>query len=223
MSAGELRLLHQDDQLLIVHKSAGWTIYAEDGVPKAQHLQVVCEDLFGQKLFPVHRLDRATCGIVVFATDGRWAREMQEQFSRRKISKTYLALVEGRIQKSRSIDIPLKEKGKGEQSALTILSAKKSGRLGDSDVTLVELSPQTGRFHQLRKHCKLIGHPIVGDKTYGGQQIKSQESDKKKDVRLMLSAVELKFLHPRTKRELRIKDTPDSSFVEILQQARIKI
>lgn len=222
MAAGELRLLQQDGQLLVVHKPAGWTIYAEDGVPKTQHLQSICEDLFGQKLYPVHRLDRATCGIVLFAKDGRWAREMQEQFARRKVSKIYLALVEGKVNRNQKINIPLKEKGKGEQSAETSLVIKKSGFIEGREVTLVELAPTTGRFHQLRKHCKLIGHPIVGDKIYAAG--KGEENDaRQKEFRLMLSAVELRFTHPRTKKEFRIKDTPDQEFVDVLGLAKIRI
>jgi len=213
-----LRLLYQDGQLLIVHKPAGWTIYAEDGVPKDQHLQSVCEDLFAQKLFPVHRLDRGTCGIVVFATDGRWARELHEQFSGRRVDKTYLALVEGEIKKTQRIDIALKEKGKGEQSALTVLKPRKSSILHGEPVTLVELHPETGRFHQLRKHCKLIGHALIGDTTYGRRSGKINEGE-----RLMLSAIGLNFSHPRTRKELKIVDTPDSEFVALAKTAGLSV
>ena len=222
MASGELRLLQQDGQLLIVHKPAGWTIYAEDGVPKSQHLQHVCQDLFGQKLFPIHRLDRATCGIVVFATDGRWAREMQEQFAKRKVTKIYSALIEGNLRKSQTINIALKEKGKGEQSASTLIVPKKTGILNGLEVTLVDLTPHTGRFHQLRKHCKLLGHPIIGDKLYANQK-KVSSNPEQNELRLMLSAVELRFFHPRTKKEIRIKDSPDFEYTEILKQAKIRI
>lgn len=221
MAAGELRLLHQDAQLLVVHKPTGWTIYSEDGVSKDQHLQPICQDLFAQKLFPVHRLDRATCGIVVFATDGRWARELHEQFAGRRVSKTYLALVEGAVAKAQRIDIALKEKGKGEQSALTNLKIKKKGILAEIPVTLVELTPETGRFHQLRKHCKLIGHPIIGDSTYGKEKSSLEIFKEKKAMRLMLSAVGLNFSHPRTRKELRIVDTPDASFTDLLSAGKL--
>jgi tRNA pseudouridine65 synthase len=223
MTSGELRLLQQDAQLLVVHKPAGWTMYAEDGVSKDLHLQPICQDLFMQKLFPVHRLDRATCGIVIFATDGRWARELHEQFAGRKISKTYLALVEGSLDKPRCIDIALKEKGKGEQSAVTNVKVKKKGNLAGMPVTLLELTPETGRFHQLRKHCKLIGHPIIGDTIYGKEKTNQLVSNHVKNLRLMLSAVGLKFSHPRTRKEMRIVDTPDVEFVELLKAAKISL
>jgi tRNA pseudouridine65 synthase len=223
MDTSEVRLLHQDGQLLVVHKPAGWTIYHEDGVPKSQNLQFVCQDLFGQKLHPVHRLDRATCGIVVFATDGRWARELHEQFDRKSVKKKYLALVDGAVKKAQRIEIPLKDKSKRPQSAFTKITPKSLGDIADNQLTLVELDPETGRFHQLRKHCKLIGHVIVGDSLYGKEKLNQLVFAGDLKSRLMLSAVSLSFSHPRNKKELRINDIPDISFNDVLKAAGIKI
>lgn len=222
MAAEGFRLLHHDSQILVVHKPAGWTIYAEDGVPKGQYLQPQCEEMFGQKFFPVHRLDRATCGIVVFAGDGRWAKELQQQFNGRSVKKKYLALVEGRLQKEQKIELELKEKGRGTLSATTIVKPLKSSELASVPVTLIQAQPQTGRFHQVRKHCRLVGLPIVGDKLYGRIETSQILVRNGKEARLMLSATGLEFAHPRTKKQLKFIDTPDASFSEILEMIGLK-
>ncbi len=213
-----MRLVYQDQQILIVHKPSGWTIYAEDGVPKSRQLHAVCSDMLMEDLHPVHRLDRPTCGLVVFANSGRWARLLQEQFAGREVKKAYQAVVHGHLTGSQKIDIKLREKGKGEQSAVSNLKAIGKGMLNQMPVTLVELSPETGRFHQLRKHCKLIGHPIVGDGQYGFSHQDKQIAEQI-PLRLMLSAVKLSFEHPKAKKPLMFTDTPDNSFLQVLEAA----
>jgi tRNA pseudouridine65 synthase len=222
MKTEEMRLIHQDPQILVVHKPSGWTVYHEEGVPKSQQLQAVCKEMLTEDVHPVHRLDRATCGLVVLAGAGRWARVMQEQFSGREVKKTYFGLVYGDFKGSKKIDMKLREKGKGEQQAISQIKSKSQGKLGEFPVTLVELIPETGRFHQLRKHCKEIGHPIVGDSLYG---FSHQDKQLKEicDIRLMLSAVALSFAHPRTNKQLKFSDTPDRSFVDILELSGIKL
>lgn len=217
-----MRLIYQDQQILVVHKPSGWTIYEEQGVPKEYQLHAVCTSMLMEDLHPVHRLDRPTCGLVVFAGSGRWARLLQEQFMGREVKKTYQALVHGHIDGSRKIDIKLKEKGKGEQTAVSNIKSLTKGSLAGFPVTLLELMPETGRYHQLRKHCKLIGHPIVGDSQYG-----LTEQDKKiadnLQLRLMLTAIKLSFSHPKSKRLLNLEDTPDQSYLNVLQAAGLDL
>lgn len=145
----------------------------------------------------VHRLDRATSGLMVIAKTQLALSRLSNHFRRKLVKKIYLAVVDGVIVKNKlKISVPIGrdettqprwrviENGKEAETHLRVLERKE-------DLTLVELTPITGRTNQLRIHCAYIGHPIVGDDWYGGSMFK----------RLCLHAARLSFFHPVSNEE----------------------
>jgi 23S rRNA pseudouridine1911/1915/1917 synthase len=136
---------------------------------------------------PCHRLDAPTGGLLIAAKSRLAIRKISRQFEEREISKTYRAIVCGRVDGEGTIDMPLS--GKESLSlykALRVCPSRKHG-----EVTLVELSPRTGRTHQLRRHMSQgLGKPLVGDRIYAGGDVPVD------DVGLMLWATKIEFAHP---------------------------
>ena len=184
-----LRVLYEDERLIAVAKPAGQAVAPGGGVVATETLQAEVAAHIGARAFLVHRLDRETSGLIVFAKTAEAHRELSRQFEERQVTKRYLALVEGQVEgRSGEIDQPLREFGSGRvgvdpkgRDAVTRWSLRE--RLADAD--LLELEPITGRRHQIRVHCYSIGHPILGDTRYGNPRPVGGAP------RLMLHALEL--------------------------------
>ncbi|MEM9045739.1 MAG: pseudouridine synthase [Pseudomonadota bacterium] len=193
---GPLKLIHQDDELLLVEKPSG--LLSVRGKPEAHwdclEYRVREED---PAALLIHRLDLETSGIMVFARNRRAQKIINGQFERRVVEKTYVARVMGSVVgESGSIDLPLTadwpnrpmqkvchEKGKPSVTDWRVLSR-------DRCVSRLELLPRTGRSHQLRVHLKEIGHPILGDPFYAPEDAYLAAD------RLQLHAHRLRLRHP---------------------------
>lgn len=188
-----LKLLYRDGQLLAAHKPEGIPTYRESHGRGDGGLKELLEEQLNQRLFPVHRIDADTSGVVVFALDPKSASAIIRSFREQRVRKTYSAWCTGELSGSGSIKNPLrKHKSKETESARTDFRALKHSR----GATLVEVIPHTGRFHQIRRHFDLIGHPLVGDPLYGNPETWSDFF--KKESRLMLQAQSLEFPHPKS-------------------------
>lgn len=162
------------------------------------------EHELNQKLFPVHRLDRDTEGLLVIAKNSDAARRLQQGFRTREQHKTYLAWVWGSPPAKLTIETPLrKHKGSGMEPAWTRFARVKQIELPGTNsssnpaatpTALLRLELRTGRFHQIRRHLSQSGWPIVGDREYGNRGLDSAYSTK----RLELYATGIAFEHPRT-------------------------
>jgi tRNA pseudouridine32 synthase/23S rRNA pseudouridine746 synthase len=180
----KIRVLFEDGGLLAVDKPEGITSIPgrnQDGGSLLQLLQI----RFPEKLFVVHRLDKGASGVILFAKTAEMHRRMNMLFENREVEKTYEALVHGRIDRdSGSVDQPLRAFGSGRMGA-DLLNGKPSVTAYRvlrrfQNHTWIEVSPKTGRRHQIRVHLYGMGHPIAGDLLYG-------EREKQKDYpRLML-------------------------------------
>jgi tRNA pseudouridine32 synthase / 23S rRNA pseudouridine746 synthase len=159
----------------------------------------------------VHRLDRDTSGVILLARDAETHRELSRQFEARETAKRYLAIGWGHpAADAGTIDLPLRKAAMG--SALQIVDHLQGRsatthwrvltRLGGPDRTLFELTPITGRSHQLRVHLKELGHPILGDELYA--PIEAQNAA----PRLCLHALSLRVRHPVENRQLEIVAPP---------------
>jgi RluA family pseudouridine synthase len=166
-----LQVLFEDERLIGVAKPVGQAMAAGGGVETADTLQAVVAAHIDSKTFIVHRLDRETSGVVVFAKTAEAHRELSRQFEQRQVTKHYLALVAGHVDgRSGEITQPLREFGSGRvgvdpsgREAITRWNLRE--RLPDAD--LLKVQPLTGRRHQIRVHCYASGHPILGDTRYG--------------------------------------------------------
>jgi len=170
-----LRIVYRDEHLVAVDKPAGMAVHRSRQHPDAAVLLQRLRDQLGQWVWPVHRLDPPTSGLILFALDPDTAQVLGKQFREREVEKQYLAVVRGWPDEAGVIDYPLRRKGRTERQA----AVTEYRRLATTELpipvaphptaryALVELRPITGRQHQLRRHMKHISHPIIGDTTYG--------------------------------------------------------
>jgi len=212
---------------MLVHRS--WLDRHE-----TRFLMQTLRDQLGCHVYPLHRLDRPTSGLVLFALSPEVAREASELFSTRQMSKRYLALVRGFVHGEGVIDYPLKEEldkiadaradqTKAAQPAVSRYRCLEQielpyavGRYPTSRYSLLELYPETGRKHQLRRHMAHLRHPIVGDTTHGDGRHNRFFREQFGVHRLLLTAVSLVFTHPVTAQPLTINTTLDDHWHELL-------
>lgn len=143
-------------------------------IPKHENGLATLRDQLGTYVYPVHRLDRSTSGVLLYALSSDAASKLAGLFARREPEKTYYALVRGHAPDEGEINSPLAEEGKTEVPARTTFETLaratlpwKNERFETSRYSLVRVSPETGRYHQIRRHLRRAGHPIVGDTMHG--------------------------------------------------------
>lgn len=191
-----MEVVYEDKDIVVVNKPAGVVVNRDAGLPGFENYLVV------------HRLDKDTSGLLLLAKTSGALAELQGQFKKRTVKKSYLALVHGRLTHPTGVvDAPLRRIGglkfgvvADGRSAVTKFRVVEY--FGDS-YTLVEARPLTGRTHQIRVHLKHLGHPIVGDKIYSSRR--QQQEDTKVTQRQFLHAYRLGFTHPRTGEWLRFE------------------
>lgn len=226
--APAINVLYKDEYIVIIDKPSGLLVHRSE-IDRHETLFAIqlTRDTIGQHVYPIHRLDRPTSGVLVFALSSEVARLMSEQMQNHTISKKYQAIVRGHCPENVTIDYPLKEildkksdklkdKLAEPQSALTILKRLDvsempfpSGRYDSSRYSLVELSPITGRKHQLRRHMAHLRHPMIGDTTHGdGKQNKTAVKYLNLQ-RLALVAKSISFVHPVSQQPLSISANLD--------------
>lgn len=201
-AALELRVLYEDAEVVVVDKPSGMLVHAgwaDDGPLAVEQAGA----LVGGRMFPVHRLDRATSGALIFARSVESARELGRAFMEGEVAKTYWALVRGVPPESGLVDHPIPKREGGPR----VPARTRFERLGASTVercSLVRAMPETGRLHQIRRHMKHLSHPLVGDVNYGQGPINRHFRATYDLHRLALHATELAFAHPITRAPLRV-------------------
>ncbi len=161
-------------------------------------------DLLGQRVHPVHRLDRATSGLLVLARDTATTVALSQAW-RQGVKKGYLALVRGTIAESGVIDHPIPRGEKGTERVPALTHFRRLGRSEHARCSLVEAEPQSGRLHQLRRHFKHLSHPIIGDVRYGDGRMNREFRQNWQLQRLALHALWLELTHPKTGETLRFR------------------
>jgi tRNA pseudouridine65 synthase len=187
-----IELLHLDDHVAIVNKPSGLLVHrgwAQD----REVAMTALRDHLGRHVFPVHRLDRGTSGALAFALDSDTARLLHELFENGEVEKRYLALVRGVPPDAGVIDHPIPRSPDGPRvDAVTAFR-----RLHVFERwSIVEAIPRTGRLHQIRRHLRHLGHPIIGDVNYGSGEHNRLFRTRFALHRLALHALELAFPHP---------------------------
>lgn len=235
-SATELQVLYVDDALIAVNKPTGMFVHrsAADRTETSFVLQLV-RDKVGAFVYPVHRLDRATSGVVLLAKSSEVAAVLSQMFAERLVTKTYRALVRGHCEQTGVVDIPLisargREKPEGHpfreaQDAVTEYRTLRqydvplvSDRYPTTRCSLLEVRPLTGRYHQIRRHFNYVSHPVIGDTSHGDTRQNRFFLAQFGCDRLMLAAVTVKFAHPVTGHPLHIHCPAGPAFDSVLQQ-----
>ncbi len=221
----ELEIVFQDDYLVAINKPHGLLVHRtrlsdERNLFALQMLR----DQLQKHVFPVHRLDRKTSGILLFALDQDINKKMQLKFSRGEVNKKYLAIVRGYCEDEGIIDHPVRKENGRLADAVTMYKtiAKVEvdipmGPHKTSRYSLVEVIPKTGRIHQIRKHFAHINHPIISDRPHGCQIQNRLFKNKWNMTTMMLHADELLFLHPVTNVNMKIKATLHNDFKETIR------
>lgn len=231
-----LEIIYQDEHFLAVNKPSGLLVHRSwlDRHETRFALQLV-RDQVGAHVFPAHRLDKPTSGILFFGLSSTAARALSELFAARLVAKTYLAIVRGLTAAQGVIDHPLVEsrdklapgmgEEKGAQAAVTAYTRLASvelpfpvGRYPTSRYSLVVAHPQSGRRHQIRRHFKSARHPIVGDVNHGEGRHNRFFREHYDCHRLLLAATEITFTHPYSGEKVTVVAPLDRAFSYIVKE-----
>lgn len=201
-----LPILYQSAELVAINKPHGLLVHRSPIASDASEFAVqTLRDQLGQRVYPVHRLDRKTGGILLFALSESMNSTMQQQFMKGDVHKTYLAIVRGYTPDEQEINYPLRRDDGIEQDAFTHLKTLQRteiplpfGNHATSRYSLVELTPTTGRMHQLRKHMAHILHPIIGDRPHGCNKQNKLFKNHFEMNTMLLHAQYISFTHPIT-------------------------
>jgi tRNA pseudouridine65 synthase len=208
-----LEILYQDQWLVAVNKPAGMLVHRSFlDKHETEFVMLRLRDQIGQHVFPLHRLDRPTSGVLLFGLSSEIARQMAEQ--QHCWQKTYLSVVRGHLKDAMLLDYALKEQQDAiaDKFARTDKSAQSAqsaiwpiahielpfavGRYASARYSLLALQPITGRKHQLRRHCEHLFHPMIGDTTHGDGKHNQLFRKQFNCSRLLLHAAHLSFHHP---------------------------
>jgi 23S rRNA pseudouridine955/2504/2580 synthase len=234
----DFKVLYEDEHILAVDKPSGLAIHPGSGITGETLVDQVRAYLARQgvqtpegefKPSPAHRLDRETSGVVVVAKTRQAMVRLTEMFTAGEADKTYLALAKGRFQReSGSIDLRLAEhqqtyaskqqRGVNLQAALT--HWKKLA--GGPEATLLEVTIETGRTHQIRRHLEAIGHPVVGDSKYGDFPFNRNAQRQWGVRRMFLHSARLALAHPLTKKRLIFESPLPQELADCLPRAGIR-
>lgn len=237
-SPATIPVLFEDDQLIAVAKPSGMFVHRSDADRSATEfvLQKV-RDQLNHFVYPVHRLDRPTSGVLLFAKNPEAAALLAAMFAERRIHKTYQALVRGYTEDHGCVNRPLvSSKGLGKpsghpstqpQDAETEYSSRERfeipfafGQHPTTRCSLIEARPKTGRYHQIRRHMAGISHPIIGDAEHGDTRLNRQFQQHLQVTRLMLAAVRVEFTHPVTQQPVDVHCPPCESFSVVISGLR---
>lgn len=224
MSESPLEILYQDEHLVAINKPHGLLVHrskiaAEENVFALQLLR----DQIGQRVYPVHRLDRKTSGVLLFALNEETNSKMKLIFREQQIKKTYWAIVRGYTDSKGTIDYPLRKENGQLQEAIshykTLMHTEiplAFGKFNTSRYSLVEVKPETGRMHQIRKHLAHINHPIIADRPHGCNKQNKLFKEKWSMDSMLLHAKTLEFMHPHSHKEVAIVAKISSEFERTL-------
>lgn len=218
-----IRIYFQDDDLVVIEKPSGFQVhtpvdYLKQGkIVRKNNMLILLGKQLEKEIFTVHRLDKATSGVMVYALNSLMARELQKKFIDHEVSKTYICLVRGWTDASGLIDKPL-TKNLDDGNLLESLTEYETlakfeipyssgGRYSSERYSLVKVMPKTGRLHQIRRHFKSISHPLVGDTIHGDGRHNRLWRDLLADRggavnHLLLKAYSLGFDHPLTNQKI---------------------
>lgn len=232
-----LEILYQDEHIVAVNKPAGWLVHRSwlDRNETVFVMQTV-RDQIGQHVYTLHRLDRPTSGVLLMALSSEVARALSQQFEQHEVKKVYHAVVRGYVLEDDTLDYALTEeldkiadkfasRDKAPKPAITHYRALARaempvaiGRYETARYSLMELTPETGRKHQLRRHMAHIRHPILGDSTHGDLRQNRGMSQHFDCSRLMLHASHLSLNHPVTGESLALSARWDSAWQGVMSQ-----
>ena len=222
----EISVIYRDDNIIVVDKPAGLPVHKNDFMPHdAPYLTKLLGDITGQWIFNVHRLDSKTSGIMVLAFSSEMARELTQQFERREVDRKYVAVVQGNPGEGTfSQKGVVKKKSKFMKPAVTHFKTLETVETGisvkeKSDIlmSLVEITLETGRWHQIRQHFAKNRYDIVGDSHHGDFAFNRAITERTGNNRLLLHALSLEFTLPVTQERKQFVSSVPQEFEKIME------
>lgn len=216
----KLDILYQDETLIAVNKPNALAVHASKMHPEEEQFALqLLRDQIGQKVYPSHRLDKKTSGVLLFGLEKKFDGPLQVLFAKKEVKKTYHAIVRGFVMADGIVDYALSNLRGKVQEAETHYKVLQQfeiavpfGQFQTSRYSLVELKPQTGRYHQLRKHMAHIMHPIIGDRPHGCNKQNRFWKEHFLLDSMMLHAKKLEFTHPFSQEALSIEAPYSTAF-----------
>lgn len=223
-----IKIIYEDEYAIVVNKPNNFLIHQSHYARNIKETTLLefLEQQLGYQVYPAHRLDRKTSGIILLLKDKKHVAQFQELFTANAIQKTYYSISRGFSNLFGIIDSPVKNDDTGVyKDALTHYETVHTIELdipvhpySSSRYSLIKLSPKTGRMHQLRKHLNKISHPIVGDYKYGDRFHNRMFETEFNCEHLFLHAYSLEFTHPITKQKLLLKACLPNDWVQMLEK-----
>ena len=225
----ELALLYEDEAILAINKASGLLVHRGWGNDPVVAADLVREYL-GRPAHTVHRIDRGTSGVLLFATSPKAARALSEAFANQAVSKEYIALVRGHTPDRGLIDHAIsRQKGGPPVAAQTQFERIWTWTAKDAQSatlnlrsSLVFARPKHGRLHQIRRHFKHLSHPLIGDTLYGKGAQNRYYRQRFNFRRLALHANKIKFIHPLRGEHLEIRAPLPEDFCDALRRMGIE-
>jgi tRNA pseudouridine65 synthase len=219
-----LTICYEDDYYIAINKPQGLLVHRskisqDTDVFAVQELR----NQVGYHVFPVHRLDRKTSGVLMFAKKAEYVAPLQTTFQDKSTQKRYLAIVRGFFPNTIEVDHPLTNDNGKTQDAHSIFNCLSQselpipfGKFPTSRYSLIEAFPLTGRMHQLRKHLNHLRHPIIGDRPHGCNKQNKLFLEKWGLEEMLLHANNLEFIQPFSKNQIQIEALPPSVFKKFI-------
>jgi len=220
-----LELIYQDEHIIAINKPHGLLVHRTKIATERDVFALqLLRDQIGQRVYPVHRIDRKTSGVLLFALNDEVNASLSTIFREQQIEKTYWAIVRGFTDSEGTIDYALrKENGQLQESVTHYKTLSQTeiavplGKFDTSRYSLVEVKPETGRMHQIRKHLAHIHHPIIADRPHGCNKQNKLFKEKWKMDSMLLHAKEVQFKHPVTSENLPIRANISYEFERTLR------
>ncbi|MEL7426056.1 MAG: pseudouridine synthase [Bacteroidota bacterium] len=225
----QLPILFQDDHLVVIDKPAGLPVHKTRGMPHdAPYVTQVLGKQLDGSIYNVHRLDAKTSGVLLLARSSELAQQLTNQFAQRTVQKRYVAIVKGVPPASGTLDLPVKKARKGKKAKAvthfklleTLATGREHREEANQAISLLELFPETGRWHQLRQHCAQQRYDIIGDSEHGDYGLNRLVAGLVGYKRLYLHSQRLTFTHPVLAQEIMAEAMIPKVFEELLQLFR---
>jgi tRNA pseudouridine65 synthase len=225
----EIPVLYKDDQIIVVEKPAGLAVHKNDFMPHdAPYLTKLLGEITGKWIYNVHRLDAKTSGVMVLAFSPEMAKELTLQFEQKEVTKKYVAVVQGNpgegtfdekvlVKKKSKFKKPAVTHYKTLRSVETDISYKEKTRIV---LSLVEVTPETGRWHQIRQHFAKNRFDIVGDSHHGDFTLNKIITEQTGINRLLLHASLLEFTYPQTQTRKAFVSPVPPEFEKVMENCK---
>lgn len=224
-----LSILYQDEYLVAVNKPCGYLVHRSPIARDAEFIVLqILRDQIGKHVYPIHRLDRKTSGVLLFALDQDSNRALGKDFADHNVVKEYTAIVRGWIAEEGRVDYKLTNDSGKTQEAVTNFERTSRyeidlalGHFSTSRYSHIEVFPETGRMHQIRKHMNHLRHPILGDRPHGCSKQNRLWKAEYNLTDMLLHARSLTITHPQTKEMIKIEAPYFSEYERVVSILKV--